>query len=102
LNPQQTGVDSPIFKTGARHLRGFVGGFDSHSLPPFVFNGLRIRWLTAWYSLTGNLAHNWRTLSSSPAFCDRVLRFIFVTYRAGHFRFRAPFLNKRAAVSDVT
>ena len=24
----------PVFKTGARHLRGVVGVFDSHTLPP--------------------------------------------------------------------
>jgi hypothetical protein len=53
----------PVFKTGARHLRGVVGGFDSHSLPPFVFNRLRSRRLTNRYRLTLNLAHNRRTLS---------------------------------------
>ncbi len=24
----------PVFKTGARHLRGVEGVFDSHTLPP--------------------------------------------------------------------
>lgn len=28
-------VIPPVFKTGARHLRGVVGVFDSHTLPPF-------------------------------------------------------------------
>jgi hypothetical protein len=27
-------VIPPVFKTGARHLRGVVGVFDSHTLPP--------------------------------------------------------------------
>jgi len=29
----------PVFKTGARHLRGAEGVFDSHTLPPDLLRG---------------------------------------------------------------
>ena len=29
-------VTLPVFKTGARHLCGVVGVFDSHTLPPYI------------------------------------------------------------------